>query len=427
VTIDRAALAERARAVLRANDTGRFVKPSQRLYPFQWNWDSAFVAIGFASSDPARGRTEVRSLLEGQWADGMVPHIVFHPQPVAYSPGPELWESQTCDGAPALPTSGITQPPVLATAVRVLHETSPDRAFLEDVLPAIDAWHAWFHRERTIDGLVAVLHPWESADNAPRFDRALERLDIEGVTAPTRSDRSQIDASERPTDLEYRRYVALVRALREVGYRPRSPVDSPFAYVDLPLNAILAVAEDDLALLLGEIGAEASRAHAAAARLRAALAERWDDDAGAYRERDVHGADAITDTVADLFPLYAGVPDETRARRLVDEHLLAPDRFGPSPDAPWGVTTVAKSSGAFAPRNYWRGPVWINVNWCFVRGLERCGLTAEAASLRELTVRLVAQSGFVEYYEPTTGEPLGSREFSWSASLALDLLRDVRP
>jgi glycogen debranching enzyme len=427
VTIDRAALADRARAVLRANDTGRFVKPSQRLYPFQWNWDSAFVAIGLASTDPERGRTEVRSLLEGQWADGMVPHIVFHPQPVTYSPGPELWESRTCDGAPAVPTSGITQPPVLATAVRVLHDADPNRRFLEEVLPAIDRWHAWFHRERTVDGLVAVLHPWESADNAPRFDRALERLDIEGVTAPTRSDRSQIDASERPTDLEYRRYVVLVRALREVGYRPRSPVDSPFAYVDLPLNAILAVAEDDLALLLGEIGADASRACTAAARLRAALAERWDDDAGAYREHDVHGTDGITDTVADLFPLYAGVPDETRARRLVGEHLLDPDRFGPSPDAPWGVTTVAKSSAAFAPRNYWRGPVWINVNWCFVRGLERCGLAQEAASLRDLTLRLVAQSGFVEYYEPTTGEPLGSREFSWSASLTLDLLRDVRP
>jgi glycogen debranching enzyme len=427
MTLDRAALAERARAVLRANDTGRFFKPSQRLYPFQWNWDSAFVAIGLAAVDPERGRLEVRSLLEGQWADGMVPHIVFHPQPVEYSPGPELWESRACDAAPAVPTSGITQPPVLATAVRALHDASPDRPFLDEVLPAIDAWHEWFHRERTVDGLVAVLHPWESADNAPRFDRALERLNVEGVSVPARSDTSQVDATERPSDLDYRRYVAQIEALREVGYRPRSPLDSPFAYVDLPLNAILAVAEDDLALLLGEVGADASRARAAAAGLRASLAERWVDEAGAYRERDLHGEDSLTDTVADLFPLYAGVPDERQSRRLVDEHLLDPGRFGPSTDAPWAVTTVAKSSTAYSPRNYWRGPVWINVNWCFVRGLERCGLAEAAAALRDLTLRLVAQSGFVEYYEPATGGPLGSREFSWSASLTLDLLRDIRP
>ena len=427
MTIDPAALARHARAVLRANDTGRFVKPSQRLYPFQWNWDSAFVAIGLAAIDPERGRLEVRSLLEGQWADGMVPHIVFHPQLVDYSPGPELWESRACDGAPAVATSGLTQPPVLATAVRALHDASPDRAFLEQVLPAIDAWHAWFHRERTVDGLVAVLHPWESADNAPRFDRALERLDVEGVGAPTRSDTIQVEASERPTDLEYRRYVALIRALQEVGYRPTSLYDAPFAYVDLPLNAILAVAEDDLAELLGEIGADASRARAASKSLRASLAERWDDEAGAYRERDLHGADAVTDTVADLFPLYAGVPDERQARRLVDEHLLHPGRFGPSAGAPWAVTTVARSSNAFARRNYWRGPVWINVNWCFVRGLERCGLFEEARALRDLTLQLVARSGFVEYYDPTSGEPLGSREFSWSASLTLELLCDLRP
>lgn len=245
--------------------------------------------------------------------------------------------------------------------------------------------------------------------------------------APRRTDTSQVDATERPSDLEYRRYVAIIRELRAVGYRPRSPVDSAFAYIDLPLNAILAVAEDDLAFLLAEIGADGSRARLAAERLRVALAGRWDDASGAYRERDLHGADGITDTVADLFPSYAGVPDRQRARRLVDEHLLEPTRFGPSTDAPWAVTTVARSSDAFASRNYWRGPVWINVNWCFVRGLERCGLAEQAALLRDLTLRLIARSGFVEYYEPTTGEPLGSREFSWSASLTLDLLRDVRP
>ena len=128
MTIDHAALEECAVAVLRANDTGRFVKPSQRLYPFQWNWDSAFVAIGLAAVDPERARVEVRSLLEGQWADGMVLHIAFHPQPVEYSPGAESsGGSRLCEGSPEVPTSGITQPPVLATAVRVVHEADPDR------------------------------------------------------------------------------------------------------------------------------------------------------------------------------------------------------------------------------------------------------------------------------------------------------------
>ena len=86
------------------------------------------------------------------------------------------------------------------------------------------------------------------------------------------------------------------------------------------------------------------------------------------------------------------------------------------------MTTVSKSSAAFDPRRYWRGPVWINVNWFLVRGLRRCGLADEAEELRLLTLRLLETSGFAEYYDPRTGEALGSGDFSWSAALALDLL-----
>ena len=114
-----------------------------------------------------------------------------------------------------------------------------------------------------MDGLVALLHPWESADNPPRFDAALARVDVEGVEAPRRTDTSLVDTAERPTDLDYRRYVALVAALRAVDFRPSSPGAMPFAYVDLLVSAILAVAEDDLAVLHAEIGGDGTRARAA--------------------------------------------------------------------------------------------------------------------------------------------------------------------
>jgi glycogen debranching enzyme len=418
-------LAADALAVLERNDTGEFVKPSQRLYPWQWNWDSAFVVIGLAGVAPERGRAEVRSLLRGQWDNGMVPHMVFHPQTVDYRPGPELWDSAGCEGSPTVATSGLIAPPVLATAVRALHEAAPDRAFLEEVVPRLDAWHQWFHRERTDaeSGLMVIFHGWESADNAPRFDRALARVDIDGVEPIERTDTLQIAAEERPSDLDYRRYLALVHWLRARGYRPEPPSSAPFAYLDLPLNSVLAVAEDDLAVLQHEAGGDGRRAREAAAGLRTALGAMWDEEGSAYRERDLHGDEGMTGTVADLFPLYAGVPSAGQARQLVDRNLLAPERFGPSPEAPWAVTTVSKSSPDFDARNYWRGPVWINVNWFMIRGLERYGFDSEEDELRRLTLELVSRSGFTEYYEPTTGEPLGTDQFSWSAALTLDLLR----
>jgi glycogen debranching enzyme len=421
---ERAHLADRAAAVLRANDTGLFIKPAATVYPFQWNWDSALVAIGLARVDVARGRREVRALLQGRWEDGMVPHIIFHPTSVDYSPGPELWGSASCPGAPQVATSGLTQPPVLATAVRALHEASPDQGFLEEVLPGIEAWHAWLHRERVFagSGLVAILHPWESADNAPRFDRALARVEVGEVPA-ARSDRLRLAAAERPTDRDYARYVSIVESLRRCDYRPRSPSETPFAYVDLTFNSVLAAAEADLAWLWSELGERGDRAGAAATRLRRGLAGRWDNEAAAYRELDLHGGkEEIAETVGEVLPLYAGAPDEGRARRLHDEAIWSPIRYGPSRETPWAVTTVSKSSPAFEPRRYWRGPVWVNINWFLVRGLERLGLTEEADELRRMTLRLVEASGFSEYYDPSTGEPLGSPEFSWSAALTLDLI-----
>jgi glycogen debranching enzyme len=414
------ALAERALDVLRKNDTGLFFKPGPRVYPFQWNWDSALIAIGLARVDPERGRTEVRSLLRAQWDDGMVPHIVFYEPDARYWPGPDLWDSRSCAGAPDVPTSGITDLPVLATAVRALHEADPDRSFLEAVVPAIEAWHRWLHEQRAVDdsGLVAIVHPWESTDNSPRFDTALGRIRAEDKPLIERTDRRQLHAEERPTDIDYDRYLSIVHHLRQRGYRA-SLEEAPFVYVDLCFNAILAVAEADLAWLSTEIGESGERARDAAERMRAALAARWEDDEAVYVDDD-----GVTGTVADLFPLYAGVPDEKQARRLFDEVLWSPQHYGPSAEAPWAVTTAAKSSAAFDARRYWRGPVWISINWFLIRGLERVGLVDEARDLRRLTLELVDRSGFSEYYEPTTGDPLGSDNFSWSAALTLDLLEE---
>src|SRR5437773_2083440 len=116
-----------ARAVLAANDLGGFTKPAPRQYPHQWSWDSALIAIGLSRYDIPRARQEVRALLKGQWRNGMVPQIVYHTGPSDYFPDPAFWQVERSPDAPAVQTSGITQPPILATAVRLLHERSTDR------------------------------------------------------------------------------------------------------------------------------------------------------------------------------------------------------------------------------------------------------------------------------------------------------------
>ena len=222
---------EQARAILRRNDRVGYTVPTDRLYPFQWNWDSAFVAMGWATFDEARGFTGVERLLEGQWDDGLVPQIVFHAPSDDYFPGPSVWGVQHVP-----PTSGITQPPVLASAVRRMLERARDGAVAEErvaaIYPRLVASHRWWQQARDPagSGLVSTLHPWETGmDNSPAWDVALARVPTTTTTPVQRRDTSHVDASMRPRAEEYQRFIHLVDVFRDAGWQPdKMLAASPF-------------------------------------------------------------------------------------------------------------------------------------------------------------------------------------------------------
>jgi glycogen debranching enzyme len=86
---------------------------------------------------------------------------------------------------------------------------------------------------------------------------------------------------------------------------------------------------------------------------------------------------------------------------------------------------VATDEPAFDPVRYWRGPVWVNVNWMLHHGLRQAGLGDLAERVRSDTLRAVGAAGRWEYFDPRPGTlpsalGLGTDEFSWSAALALD-------
>src|SRR5438105_284204 len=149
--MDDKTLRARAEQVLRENDRGGFTVPSARLYPHQWNWDSAFCAIGWSHVDPKRAGQELEMLLRGLWKRGLLPHILFNPSATNYEPGPAVWETEGADGAPeSVLTSSITQPPVAAIALRILLDRAPQdlRSLGVDLALKLARWHAWFESER---------------------------------------------------------------------------------------------------------------------------------------------------------------------------------------------------------------------------------------------------------------------------------------
>ncbi len=428
-----------AEAVLRRNDNGGYTVPSRATYPHQWNWDSALAALGWAGVDPSRAWTELQTLAGARDSGGMIPHIAFHTRlsdrvngrlrsllttvarPYArYLPGPRWWGRRfSIDGRRI---SGITQPPVAATCMRLLFEAHPDERRARSLLQPLLEWHRFLLEERDPRGVgePVLIHPWESGrDNALEWDDPLWRV-LPEVSVVRRRDTDSVDAAERPSDEHYRRFLTLVRRGAALDWaQSRLARSGPFRVLDPGFSAILARACHDLALLATDLGESrvAEESHLACERVAGALRARAGSD-GLIRAVDMVSESPLAATgagsaLAALAPGLAGV-QVSALRHEVTEGRLA---------SPYGVRSLASDDPARSPRNYWRGPVWANVTWLCALGLEEYGEHTAAARLRGRMLDSVEGGGIREYFVPDSGRGLGTRDFTWTAALALRELR----
>jgi Trehalase len=421
-------LRDNALALLAHNDVGAYTTPSGRQYPHQWNWDSALISLGLSQVDVKRALQEISTLLSAQWENGIVPHIVFHHPELAYFPDAAFWQTSAHHPL-GLPTSGITQPPLLATALRQIAESNDIRGFINRWYPALVKWHRWFHVTRDVDGsgLAAILHPWESGtDDSPRWLEVMTNITPVDLPPFTRVDQQNVDGSQRPSDVDYERYVYLVDLQRRANWDPQVALaNSPFCVQDVLTNAILLRADEDLIWLGEQIDADTSELVDMRSRAVAAFSDRfWDEELGLFVDFDVRNQSSIrVNTAMTFLPLWAGLASKEQADRLI-EHLRDPNEYWFEPGEGFLATTASRSEPAWSPTRYWRGPIWVIVNWFLHGGLQRYGYRELAHRVRVDTIALLSDGGFVEYFNPLNGDPCGARSFSWSASLALDFLHE---
>ena len=434
-------LAARAAYLLRGNDLGSMTSAAPRLYPHMWSWDAAFVAMGLAALSVERAVVELDTLFSAQWANGMIPHIVFADGVDGYFPGPDRWACrQLAAAAPAgRQTSGITQPPVHAIAVQRILDRARSRGrstravaeeFLDRRWDDLVRWHRWLAEARDPNqhGRITLYHGWESGmDNSPRWDSAYANVIAGQVPSYTRADTGVItDPSQRPTDGEYDRYLWLVEEMKASGYDDdRLPTGMSFAVEDVFVSAIFSVACE----VLATIGEDCNRPNADvrelygwADRFRAGVVDTADQRNGAARDYDVRARAWIsTETAAQFAPLLCGGLAHQQERALLK--LFEGPRFCGHPDLRYAlIPSTSPVSKDFRPREYWRGPVWPVLNWLFSWAFGRRGWPERALTLRREGLRQVSDGAFGEYYEPFTGEPLGSMQQSWTAAAVLDWL-----
>lgn len=432
-------LLDEAKNVLKRNDRGHWIVPAGNLYPHQWLWDSCFIAIGLRHINIERAQAELKSLLRGQWKNGMLPNMIFD-SGRSYRQDRELWRSYVSPYSPEqIATSGITQPPMLTEAVVRIGEKlkiAERRSWYASMYPAILAYHEWLYRDRDPhnEGLVVLLHPYESGlDNSPPWISELrkhsmpwwisliERTHLDNLVNLVRRDTRHVPPGQRMSNIEALAYWAALRRLRRKAYNSEALLSrSLFMVEDLAFNCILIRANSHLQQIAKTIRRNLPLDLLAnMANTQKALEQLWDEPSGQYYCRSFISHKIIEEpAIATLLPLYAGTISEERAQRLV-ELLKSRKYFGAS----YPVPSVPTNSPYFNEFKYWQGPSWINTNWLIIDGLTRYGYEKEAQLLSQRTLQMIAKNGMNEYFSPLSGQPAGAAEFSWTAALTIDLLK----
>jgi hypothetical protein len=359
--------------------------PNLSTYPHQWLWDSCFAAICWdAVGRPDRGLRELTNAMSAQFPDGFVPHIRY--AGIGGGRGPRT------------DVSSYTQPPIHAHAARVLSRTQHISA---DLLDRIRRHLEWlWTRRRTADGLLFVVHPWETGvDDCPRWDSwaagFLGFADWRDVVW-TRESFTRLDL-----------WLVMQTEFDADGEAVGSQV---FAAAPSGFNALTAHAAREYAALSGDT-LWADRATELAEAIDARM---WNPQTGLWSDVPLVGGgeDCHVPTLDGVLPALV-TADTERAAAAVGQ-LADPNRFA----APFGVAVVARDHPTCDPGGYWRGGAWMQMNYLARLTAQRCGRADIAEQIAAVSMAAVEHTRFAEYWNIETGEGLGAIPLTWSALVA---------
>jgi len=410
---------EIAKEVLINNRRSGYTLPTNNeLYPAQWNWDSAFIALGYSYFNMEYAIEELEKLISGQWEDGMIPHILFHDNDESYFPNHKTW-----DCGNKVPSSGITQPPIIATIIKkIVDQNKLDKSQMkrmEILIKKLKKYLDWFYNYRDTNkiGLAAIIHPWESGlDNSPIWDGPLDKVKIEENLKYERRDLNVSRSSNRPLKKDYDGYITLLNQFKKNKYNPTKIVnDSMFNVIDIGFNSILIRATKDLVEVSKKFNLDFTDLKNKISKSEESLIKFYKDEDQSFFSYDFKNHNLIkVDAISNYFILFANLENQEINNKIIDKLK----KYNSQKD--YFFTTVNPKDKTFEETRYWRGPVWINSNWIIYQGLINKDKNFSEL-LKKKTLELLENKKFHEYYNFKNGDCLGANNFSWSAALYLDL------
>jgi hypothetical protein len=444
MTLDLSRVLTDAKKTLEGNWTGQFTMPAATLYPHQWSWDAGFIAIGNSYYNIDRAKKELEFLFNAQWLNGMIPHIVFNKKEKTYFPAADFYDITRSPNAPKhIGTSGMTQPPVHAIASYYIYENSEDKAeakdFLSRMYPKLKHFHNYLMTDRDPEnsGLVTILHPWESGlDDSPIWDEVLSKITIQHQLKFERLDVIAVGGAKEtiPSDQIYNKFIYMIQLMKQYNYDEQKMYkDFPFKIKAVVFSSILYVANKYLVKIANLLGEETQDIMQWMSRtennfynyfLPSGGPKLGTKEEALFYNYDLVSKDWIRKvTIASLVPIYTGLIHKEEIRDFVN-WITHAHWCGEGTCHTAALPSTDLQEPYFQHLRYWRGPVWVNINWMIWIGLLKYGYKEAAEKIKNGILELAANHGFREYYEPFTGQGLGGKSFSWTASLVIDMIEN---
>ncbi|XP_042788694.1 mannosyl-oligosaccharide glucosidase [Panthera leo] len=398
--------------------------PSRSFFPRGFLWDEGFHQLVIQRWDPRLTREALGHWLGLLNADGWIGREQVLGDEARARVPPEFLVQRAAHANP---------PTLLLPVAHMLEGGDPaDFAFLRRAFPRLHAWFSWLYKSQA--GPVPLSYRWRGRDPA------LPTL-LNPKTLPSGLDdyprASHPSASERHLDL--RCWVALgarvlVRLAEQLGEAEAAAELGPLA---ASLEAEESLDELHWAPELGVFADFGN--HTKAVQLKPRPPQGLVRVVGRPHPR-LQYVDALG--YVSLFPMLLRLldPNSSRLGPLLD--VLADSRHLWSP---FGLRSLAASSPFYGQRNsehdppYWRGAVWLNVNYLALGALYHYGHLegphrARAAKLHsELRANVVGNvwrqyqaTGFLwEQYSDRDGRGMGCRPFQgWTSLVLLAMAED---
>jgi mannosyl-oligosaccharide glucosidase len=353
--------------------------PSRPFFPRGFLWDEGFHQLIISHFDEQIALDAISHWYNRMHGDGWIPREQILGKEAASKVPPEFQAQHREHG----------NPPTLLMALEHIFRTAFDerkQAFLRSAWPRLERHYAWWARVQA--GAVPASFRWRG--------RTVNHTLASGF-------------DDYP--------------------RLNPPNDGELHLDGLCWMILMSRTLSKFATLLGE-QARASFYAAEQAAFTKTLHERhWDEARQLYADAHVNGTFSPHVGYVSLFPVVLGIlePNSPRLAGILAA-LADPKQLWSS----YGILSLSRSDPLFGDgENYWKGAIWININFLLVDALQRhyAAHNAAAAALGErlrgaLVDNMLAnfeKTGYVwEQYNANDGAGQRSRPFTgWSAAIVL--------